>query len=533
MKPFHVRCYRAMFPLGAMMIALALSACAVSKPPAPKIKPDAPRPNILFIFTDDHAWQAVSAYDPSRVSTPSIDLIAKQGIRFTNCYVPNSICGPSRAAILTGLYSHENGFYRNGNEFNGAQWTFPQALQRAGYDTALIGKWHLGEHMAPVGFNYSNVLIGQGPYYNPKMMLDENGDGERTEIQLTGYTTDLITDMTIEWLDNRPDKSKPFMLMTQHKAPHRPWEPALRHLTLYDDMEMPEPPTLFDDYAGRPRAARLNDMQISDTMTDRDLKLAPVPYLNDEQRAAWDAVYGPKNEEFRRANLTGKDLVRWKYQRYVKDYMRCVTAVDENIGRLLNYLEKEDLTENTLVIYCSDQGFFLGEHGWFDKRWMYEESFKTPLVMRWPAVIQPGRVSDDIVSVVDFAQTFCDLAGMPAAPGRQGRSLTSLLTGPAPADWRQYFYYHYYEYPGWHAVRKHYGVADGRYKLIHFYETDMNVWHLVDLKADPLELKNFYDDPNYADVQKRMHEALEEQRRILNVTEEDPPESYPPGNPYL
>ncbi len=515
----------------ALLLACAtmiLAGCAAKFEPASW----AERPNIVLIFADDHAWQAISAYSPRLIETPNIDRLAKEGTLFRNCYVPNSICGPSRAAVLTGKYSHANGFYRNGNQFDGGQWTFPKALQVAGYETALIGKWHLGEHMAPQGFDYSCTLIGQGPYYNPAMLLDEDGDGKREEISITGYTTDVVTDLTLDWFENRKESGKPFLAMTQHKAPHRPWMPALRHLDEFEDETVPEPETLFDDYEGRPRATRLQDMTIAHTMVKRDLKLEEMPDLNEEQRAQWNAVYGPRNEAFLAANLEGDDLVRWKYQRYIKDYLRCIRAMDENVGRILDYLDETGLAENTIVIYSSDQGFFLGEHGWFDKRWMYEESMKTPLLVRWPGHTKPGSVSEDLVSVLDFAATFCDVAGTTVGEGGHGRSLVPVLDGRAPEDWRDVFYYHYYEYPGWHAVRKHYGVADGRYKLMYFYELDMREWHLVDLEADPQELRNFYDDPAYAEVQARLHEALDEARAELGVPELDPLESFPADDPF-
>jgi len=308
--------------------------------------------------------------------------------------------------------------------------------------------------------------------------------------------------------------------------------PALRHLDEFENETIPEPETLFDDYEDRPRAVRLQDMTIEHTMVARDLKLEEMPFLNDEQRAQWNAVYEPRNEAFREADLKGDDLTRWKYQRYIKDYLRCIRGVDENVGRLLDYLDESGLAENTIVIYCSDQGFFLGEHGWFDKRWIDEESLRTPLLVRWPGHTKPGTVSRDLVSVIDFAPTFCDLAGVPADEGVHGRSLVPVLNGNTPEDWRDVFYYHYYEYPGWHAVRKHYGVADGRYKLVYFYEMDMNEWHLVDLEADPHELRNFYNDPAYADVQARLHVALDDVRVELNVPDPDPQESFPIREPF-
>ena len=493
------------------------------------------KPNIVFIFSDDHAWQTISAYSDKLMKTPNFDRIAKDGIVFKNAYVPNPICGPSRANVLTGKYSHANHYYRNGTEpFDVSQWTFPKQMQSAGYDTAIIGKWHLGNDAVPPGFNYSLVLVGQGAYYNPTFIEDPKGDGNRERIQITGYATDVITDRSLDWLKKQraQDPDKPFMLMLQHKAPHRPWMPALRHLDAFENDTIPEPPTLFDDYEGMPRAARLADMRIADTMNDNDLKLKRMAGLNDEQRAVWDAKYGPRNEAFRKMNLKGKDLVRWKYQRYVKDYMRCILAMDENIGRVLDYLDEANLTKDTIVIYCSDQGFFMGEHGWFDKRWIYEESLRTPFMVRWPGHTPPGTVSKDIVSVIDFAPTFLDIAGQPIPADVQGRSMLPLLNGKTPDDWRKSFYYHYYEYPGWHSVRKHYGVVDGRYKLAYFYEMDMEEWLLVDLEADPLEQRNFYNDPKYADVQARLHAELEKLRADLKVPEKDPKESYPVGEPY-
>lgn len=493
----------------------------------------AKQPNIVWIFSDDHAWQAVSAYSGDLIDTPNIDRIAREGMLFQRCLVPNPICGPSRASVLTGKYSHGNGLYRNGSgDFDGTQWTFPQALQGAGYQTALIGKWHLGEATAPTGFDYSNVLIGQGPYYNPKMLTDTDGDGTREEVQHHGYTTDLLTDMAIDWIGGRKDAEKPFMLMMQHKAPHRPWMPAPRHFDALENVTIPEPPTLFANYDGMPRAARLADMTIAHTMTARDLKLEAMPGLDDEQRAVWDAAYGPRNAAFRAAKLTGDDLTRWKYQRYIKDYLRCVMAVDESVGRVLDYLEANGLAENTMVVYASDQGFYLGENGWFDKRWIYDVSMRTPFLVRWPGHIAPGSECRDLVSVIDVAPTLCEVAGAPIPAGTHGRSMVPLMEGTTPEDWRKSFYFHYYEYPGWHAVRKHYGVVEDRYKLVHFYEEDMREWQLVDTVADPLEQKNFHDDPAYAEIAAGLHAELDRLRAELAIPEVDPPETYPEGDPY-
>jgi arylsulfatase A-like enzyme len=481
----------------------------------------AQRPNILFIFSDDHAYQAVGAYGFKLNRTPNIDRIAKEGMRFDRCLVPNSICGPSRATILTGKYSHLNGFFNNTNSrFDGSQVTFPKLLQQAGYQTAIVGKWHLISD--PTGFDYWNILPGQGQYYNPPMI--DNGQ----RVKPDGYVTDLITDRSIEWLQKR-DPSKPFLLMAQHKAPHREWAPNLKYLKEYD-RKYPEPDTLFDDYSGRGKAEKNQDMEIARTMTDRDLKLVAPPYLNPEQKKVWDAYYEPLNEEFRKANPQGKDLIRWKYQRYMHDYLATVASVDESVGRLLDHLKATGLDKNTIVVYSSDQGFYLGEHGWFDKRWVFEESLRTPLAIRWPGVTKPGSTSREIVSNVDFAQTFLEAAGVPAPADMQGRSLTPVLKGQ-PGDWRKSFYYHYYEYPAVHSVARHYAVITNRHKLIHFYEPEFNYWELFDLKEDPKELRSVYGDPKYAKVQAELESEVKRLRRELKVTDQDPPEAAIPRRP--
>jgi len=483
------------------------SGCATARP-ADEARP---RPNIIFIFADDHAYQAVGAYGSVINDTPNIDRIGAEGMVFENCYVTNSICGPSRAVILTGKHSHLNGFHRNGMTFDGGQPTFPKMLRSAGYQTALVGKWHLRSE--PTGFDDWNILIGQGPYYNPPMI--DNG----IRVENHGYTTEIITDLALEWLDQERDPNRPFMLMFQHKAPHRNWQPAPDYLHMYDDVTIPEPPTLFDDYATRGTPARTQDMSIEKTLTDFDLKFVAPNRLTESQLAAWNAAYGPKNEAFREANLVGKDLVRWKYQRYLKDYLRCVAALDDGVGRVLDYLDESGLAENTIVIYSSDQGFYLGEHGWFDKRWMYEPSLRTPLVVRWPGVIEPGRRSDAIVSNLDFAETFLDAAGVPIPDDMQGASLVPLMESPTiPLGWRQSFYYHYYEFPAVHSVRRHYGVRDARYKLIHFY--NLGEWELYDLEKDPQEINNVYADPAYAATLTRLRRELENLRARYAVPED-------------
>jgi len=500
------------------LVSLAVLAAAPAGGLAQDQAPPAKRPNILFIFCDDHAYQAVSAYGFGLNQTPNIDRIAAAGMRFNRCLTTNSLCGPSRATVLTGKYSHLNGFYNNTNcRFDGSQVTFPKLMEQAGYQTAIVGKWHLESD--PTGFDYWEILPGQGQYYNPPLIV--NGQ----KVKKTGYITDIITDDTLDWLKNKRDKSKPFVMMCQHKAPHREWEPALENLSLYDGVKFPEPPTLFDDYSGRGKGEHEQDMMIARTMTNRDLKLAAPPALNAQQRQAWDAYYEPRNAEFRQRNLQGQDLVRWKYQRYLHDYFATIASVDQSVGKLLAYLKEAGLEDNTLVIYSSDQGFFLGEHGWFDKRWIFEESLRTPLLVRWPGVVKPGTVNGDMVSNLDYAETILEAAGVAPPPEMQGRSLVPILKGQTPADWRKGFYYHYYEHPGPHNVPKQYGVVTERYKLVFFYEPQENYWELFDLKTDPHELKSVYDDPAYQDIQKDLHQQLDQLRKDLKEPAQDAPET--------
>lgn len=485
-----------------------------------RVMADEQRPNVVFIFSDDLTCQALSAYGEKRklLDTPHMDRIGREGMRFDRCLVTNSICGPSRATILTGKYSHRNGFYNNTNSrFDGSQQTFPKLLQAAGYSTAIIGKWHLISD--PTGFDHWHILPGQGVYYNPPM--NKNGQ----PVKHTGYVTDIITDLSIDWLKNR-DQSKPFLLMCQHKAPHREWAPALRHLGWDKDRKHPEPETLFDDYAGRSKAVSDHDMGLDRTFTELDAKLRPAPNMNEEQLKVWNAYYEPRNEEFRKAKLTGKDLIHWRYNRYMHDYLACVKAVDENIGRLLDFLDQEGLAKNTVVICSSDQGFYLGEHGWFDKRWIFEESLRTPLLVRWPGVTKPGSVNNHIVSLIDFAETFLDIAGVKSPADMQGRSLVPLLKGETPADWRKSLYYHYYEFPVPHRVRPHYGVITDRFKLVHYYKPDVNDWELLDREKDPLETKNFYSDAAYAQTVKELHAELERLRKEVQETGEPPRAAY-------
>ncbi len=457
------------------------------------------RPNILFIFSDDHAYQSISAYDSIVNKTPNLDRIANEGMRFDRAFVTNSICGPSRAVVLTGKYGHLNGFVRNGNTFNGHQQTVSKLLQQSGYETAVIGKWHLKS--TPVGFDYYHVLIGQGPYYNPPM---KTTDGPVNHV---GYTTEIITDQALKYLKQRRDPDKPFFLMYQHKAPHRNWQPGPNEINNYNNETIPEPITLFDDYKGRTSAARNQEMTVKEHLTRFDLKLDPPRNLTPEQLKVWNDAYDEKNAELEKLNLEGDDLIRWKYQRYVKDYLRCIDSVDKNVGRVLDYLEESGLAENTIVIYTSDQGWYLGEHGWYDKRWMYEESFRTPLMVRWPGKIKPGTVNTDMVMNLDFAQTFLDIAGADQPDDMQGASMKPVFEGNTPDDWRKSVYYHYYEFPGAHSVAKHNGVRTERYKLINFYEN--KEWELFDLKEDPNELNSVYDDPDYADIKKDLEVELQ------------------------
>jgi len=454
--------------------------------------------NILFIMTDDHAAHAMSCYGSRINKTPNLDRIAKEGMRFSNCFCTNSICAPSRAVILTGKYSHVNGVIDNAVTFDGAQQTFPKLLQQAGYETAIIGKWHLKTD--PTGFDYWNILPGQGVYYNPVTIEM----GQRKKHQ--GYVTDIVTDQALQWLRARKGDT-PFCLMLQHKAPHREWEPGPKQLSLYKDEKIPEPDTLFDDGSGRGRAAKEQDMTIEKTMNSTDLKLVTPNNLAPERKERWEAAYRPENKAFEEAKPQGKDLVRWKYQRYIKDYLRCVASVDENVGRVLDYLDESGLARDTVVVYTSDQGFYLGDHGWFDKRFMYEESLRMPLLVRHPGEIRAGAVNEDIVLNLDFAETFLDCAGVTVPGDMQGRSLRPLLQGRTPEDWRSSMYYHYYEYPAVHSVKRHYGVRTRRYKLIHFYN-DIDEWELYDLKNDPDELHNIYNDPQHVDTVKELKAEL-------------------------
>ena len=503
------------FRLIASALLFAISASSVLA---------AERPNIVFIFTDDHACQSIGAYGSKINKTPNIDRIAKDGALFRNSFCANSICGPSRACVLTGKHSHKNGFYSNGrNKFDGKQFTFPQVLQKAGYSTAMIGKWHLNSD--PTGFDHWEILPGQGAYYNPVFI---NSEGRR---QIEGYCTTITTDLALDWLENR-DAEKPFLLMCQHKAPHRTWAPDLKHLNNYNDRDIPEPATLFDTWENRSSTLAGNamsidrhfyyhyDLKVHDPVpfaTDRERRLKDGEYarMTPQQKAKWDAAFQPRNDAFLRNPPVGENLVRWKYQRYIKNYLRCIDSVDENVGRVLDYLEENDLADNTIVIYSSDQGFYLGEHGWYDKRWMFEESLKMPFLVRWPGHIKPGSVSTRLIQNIDYAPTFLDIAGLDVPQGVQGTSLKTLFENPASDDWRDAIYYHYYEHGGEHQVPRHEGVRNDRYKLINFYSNDG--FNLYDLESDPQEMQDVSADPKYADVLAKMKKRLEELRSEYDV----------------
>lgn len=447
------------------------------------------KPNILFIMSDDHGAQAMSCYGSRINQTPQMDRIANEGMRLTNCFCTNSICAPSRATILTGTYSHINGVVAF-NPFDSRQQTFNKLLREADYQTAVIGKWHLGHGgiSDPQGFDHWMVLPGQGAYHNPEML---HQDGKKT---FQGYATDIITDLSLEWLDHR-DKDRPFCLLCHHKAPHRPWNPDAQHAAMYGDTHIPEPATFNDDYSNRAAAAAAATMRIDRDLGPDDVKADPPP------------------------GLSGQELKEWKYQRFIKDYLRCVASIDDNVGRMLDYLDEQDLTEDTIVIYTSDQGFFLGEHGWFDKRFMYEESLRMPFLVRYPREIKPGAVDDHIVLNNDFAPTFLDYAGLPIPEDMQGRSFRSLLAGEVPEDWRTSMYYRYWLHLGGHGVYAHYGVRTERYKLIYYYGEALDVpgatdepkppeWELFDLEDDPLEMKSVYHDPAHADTVQDLKDEL-------------------------
>jgi arylsulfatase A-like enzyme len=487
------------------------------------------KPNILFIFSDDHAVQAISAYGSRINRTPNIDRIANEGAIFLNSFCTNSICAPSRAVVLTGKHSHVNGKTDNSAQapFDTSQPTFNKNLQAAGYQTAMIGKWHLRSD--PEGFDFWQVLPGQGHYYNPDFRTPAG------EVRMEGYVTDLVTDLALDWLKTGRNPDQPFLLMCQHKAPHRNWMPGPDHLMTYEDEEIPEPETLFDDYRDRASPAADQEMTIRDHLQPAyDLKITPEDPEDPEnlfsgygrmtaaQKAAWDAAYEPRNARFRAADPQGDERVRWYYQRYIKDYLRCIAGIDDNVGRILDYLDSSGLAQDTLVVYCSDQGFYLGEHGWYDKRWMYEQSLSMPFLARWPGRIAPGTRIPHLIQNIDYAPTFLEMAGQPVPTDIQGESLLGLMTGSGVRQWRESIYYHYYEHPQPHRVAPHYGVRTDRFKLVYYYGTDE--WELFDLVEDPGEMKSVYGDPSRAEL---VAELKSELRRLRVLYEDDTGVEFP------
>ncbi len=498
------------------------------------------RPNIIFIMSDDHAYQAISAYQDNLIVTPNIDRIAQQGMLFNNACVTNSICAPSRATILTGKHTHLNGKIDNRMPFDTTNITFPLLFQQAGYQTAMFGKLHFGNN--PKGIDDFLILPGQGNYINPDFITPK---GDTTII---GYVTDIITDLTLNWLDLKRDPEKPFMLMYLHKAPHRPWWPRADKFKEFSKKHFPEPPTLFDDYQGRGSAAKEAEMNLLSHMKyGHDAKIRPKtlaemggvlpeipamkwkevdgfsgPYnrANEAQKALYDPIIDSINLEFkvRWPSMSREEKMRWKYQRYMQDYLGTIASVDDNVGRLLDYLEETGLDQNTMIIYTSDQGFYLGEHGWFDKRFIYDESFKTPLLIQWPGHIAPGSTNDEMVQNLDFAQTLLEVADIKAPGDMQGESLLPLLKGEA--TWtREAVYYHYYEYPAVHMVKRHFGIVSKAYKLVHFYY-DVDEWELYDRMKDPSELNNVYDDPAYASIVTQLKLELKDMRIKYQDSEE-------------
>lgn len=515
-------------PTLALLAAITLAGCTAAGTGEvhPNLAPAAPtRPNIIFIMSDDHAQAAVSAYGESIgqiAPTPNIDRIAREGAIFENSYVTNSLCGPSRATMLTGQFSHMHGFTQNGQVFDNSLWNWPRALGQAGYQTALFGKWHLNYSPEGAGIGTWKVLDDQGKYYNPDIITPAG----RSVVE--GYATDIVTEQSLEWLKNGRDPGKPFALLIHHKAPHRNFMPAIRHVQKYLGTEFPVPTNYFDHYQGRPAAAAQEMNIYRDMYEGHDLKMTDAvgssnvrfnPWTDDfdrmtqAQRKAYFGALQPSNDAMNAADMDKREMAVWKYQRYMSEYLGTVAAVDESVGRVLDWLETSGLKDNTIVVYTSDQGFYLGEHGWFDKRFMYEQSLRTPLVMRYPGHIAPGTRVKVPVQNVDYAPTFLEYAGVAQRSAIQGRSLRPVVEGHTPADWRKDIYYHYYEYPGFHSVRAHYGIKSGRYKLIRFYG-DINAWEFYDLRLDPDEMNNRIDDPSLQPAIARMKRRLGELRSL-------------------
>jgi arylsulfatase A-like enzyme len=503
----------------ATIAAAGMLVCTGSTVPAAGTS-SKPRPNILYIMSDDHAAHAISAYGSKVNQTPNIDRLAHEGVRLGNCFAVNSICTPSRATILTGKYSHINGVPVF-NRFDGTQPTVAKYLQAAGYYTGMIGKWHLGSD--PTGFDHWTILPGQGIYFDPTF-IDSNG-----RRVVPGYVTDIITDLALDFLKSRP-KDKPFFLMCHHKAPHRSWEPDEKHKAMFAGKHIPEPATLYDDYATRTDALRECRQKVFEDLTRRDLKLEPPASLVGKERAQWLQVKPTEVEitvNGKSRTLTGDALNKWKYQRYMQDYLACVQSIDDNVGRLLNWLDENGLRDNTVVIYTSDQGFFLGDHGLYDKRFMYEPSVRMPFLLRWPSVANAGAVQQAMAINPDFAPTFMDMAGLTVPADMQGRSLVPLLAGQRPTDWRTSWYYRYYHDPGDHNTRAHYGLRTETHKLIYFWKKDQ--WELFDLVKDPDELHNIYNDPGQQDLVTKLKAELYRLKKDLKDTDQFADQQPPPG----
>jgi arylsulfatase A-like enzyme len=488
------------------------------------------RPNIIYIMSDDHDAGAISAYGSKLINTPNIDRVAKEGMLFSRAFVGNSICGPARATLLTGQHSHKNGMKDNRMRFDSSKITMPKLLQQAGYETAIIGKWHLQSY--PTGFDYWKVLPGQGQYYEPRL-IGMKGD----TLGYRGYATEVITDEALQWLTKKRNPAKPFMLLLHHKAPHRYFFPPLKYIEEYHTKTFPEPATLYTDTAGRGSAWRLQTMSIlHDMKLSSDLKVDPkylmdIPWLRPDsaeiayyraimnripvkERQRIIEIYKERGELIQKLRPQGKELLKYKYQWYMQDYLACCASVDDNVGRVLDYLDQSGLTNNTLVIYTSDQGFYLGQNGWFDKRWMYDVSMRTPLMVRWPGHIKAGTKTDAMVQNIDYASTFLDVAGTNIPNWMQGLSLKPVLTNPKTTLPRNSLYYHFYEYRADHTVLEHLGVRGERYKLIYFYT--VNEWQLFDLKTDPMEQKNLILSKEYQSILAQMKKELQRLRDVYD-----------------
>ena len=550
----------------------ALSCCAATVQAQQKAAQT--HPNIVYIMCDDHAFQCISAYGGpiGRLApTPNIDRLAQRGMRFDRAFVENSLSTPSRACLITGLYSNQNGQRQLAEGVDTTRTFFTELLQQAGYQTAVVGKWHMGCN--PKGFDYYHVYNDQGQYWNPQYRGSDTGNKYIVE---EGYSTDLTTDHALEFIEHR-DPNKPFCLMLHHKAPHRNWQANLKYLGMYDNVEFPQPETFYDDYATRGSAVRTQKMSVTKDMRwEQDFKvpemldttnadswdsylslMGEINRMTPAQRNAWGKYYFPRNRKLLEANLTGKELDNWKYQSYIRDYMSVIASVDESVGRVLDYLDRHGLTGNTIVIYTSDQGFYMGEHGWFDKRFMYEESLRTPLIISYPGHTKPGSVCTKLVQNIDYAPTFLDLAGIKKPSEMPGRSLVPVFdNGDNVKNWRTSIYYHYYDYPTYHMVRKHDGVRTDRYKLIHFYgkggtdaiqenkyqrqpgtreyrgakyleslgyfepkDSEINYTELYDLQSDPHELNNIFGKPGYEKITKQLQRELDKYRKSLNIDE--------------